>query len=250
MPDSPDAVADSLRVLLLQARAASDPVAGTERAAFAAASGLPVERIGTHDLLQGPPSLDEIRGHDILMVGGSGDYYVSKRNLPGLDRTLDRIREVVDAGHPTFASCFGFQLLVESLGGRVVHDPDGVEVGTYAVTLTEEGAGDPLFGDLPRTFQAQMGRKDRADDLPPGVIHLASSERCRYHALRIPGKPIWATQFHPELDRERNRMRFERYIDGYAPLMSAEERRAALDRFEESPETDRLLRHFLQVVFG
>lgn len=239
----------TLRVLLLQARAAGDPVAGSERRAFATASGLPVERVHTHDLLEGPPSLAEIRRHDVLMVGGSGDYYVSKRNLPGMEATLDRIREVVETGHPMFASCFGFQLLVEALGGRVIHDPEAVEVGTFEVTLTEAGAGDPLFGDLPRSFNAQMGRKDRAEHLPDEVVHLASSERCRYHALRIPGAPIWSTQFHPELDRERNRMRFERYIDGYAPLMSEEERRRALERFTESPETDRLLRRFLRVVF-
>lgn len=240
----------SLRVLLLQARDPGDPVAGSERKAFAVASGLDVGRIWTHDLLQGPPSLAEILRHDVLMVGGSGDYYVSKRNLPQMDATLDRIREVVDDGHPTFASCFGFQLLVEALGGRVIHDPDGVEVGTYEVHLTEGGKQDVLFGELPQRFKAQMGRKDRAEVLPEGVVHLASSERCRYHALRIPGKPIWSTQFHPELDRRRNRARFDRYLDGYAPLMTDEERRRARDGFLESPETDRLLSRFLRIVFG
>lgn len=225
-------------------------MAGSERKAFAAASGLELERVRTHDLLQGPPSLSEIRRHDVLMVGGSGDYYVSKRNLPGIDATLGRIREVVEIGHPTFASCFGFHLIVEALGGRIVHDPDQVEVGTFEVTLTESGKSDPLFGELSGTFRAQMGRKDRAEALPEGAVHLAASERCRYHALRIPGKPIWSTQFHPELDRQRNRARFERYIDGYAPLMSDEERRRALEGFRESPETDRLLSRFLRVVFG
>lgn len=240
----------SLRALLLQARAPGDPVAASERRAFATAAGLELDRVRTHDLLEGPPSLADIRRHDVLMVGGSGDYYVSKRNLPAMDATLDRIRGVVELGHPTFASCFGFQLLVEALGGRVIHDPDRVEVGTYEVTLTEPGRSDPLFGDLPRRFQAQMGRKDRAEALPAGVIHLASSERCRYHALRIPDKPIWSTQFHPELDRRRNRSRFERYIDGYAPLMTDQERERALEGFLESPETDRLLSRFLRVVFG
>ncbi|MDX1568834.1 MAG: hypothetical protein R3223_13595, partial [Longimicrobiales bacterium] len=125
-----------------------------------------------------------------------------------------------------------------------------VEVGTYEVTLTDHGRSDPLFGELPESFHAQMGRKDRAEALPAGVVHLASSERCRYHALRVPDAPIWSTQFHPELDLQRNRSRFERYIDGYAPLMTDEERERALEGFLESPETDRLLSRFLQVVFG
>ncbi|MFW6199944.1 MAG: type 1 glutamine amidotransferase [Gemmatimonadota bacterium] len=247
-PAPPESL-DSLKVLLLQARAPGDPVAASERKAFAMALGLDVARVGTHDLLGGPPTLAEIRRHDALMVGGSGDFYVSKRNLPGIDAILDRMREVVETGHPTFASCFGFQLLVEALGGRVIHDPDRVEVGTHEVTLTEGGLSDPLFGDLPPRFRAQMGRKDRAESLPDGVVHLASSELCRYHALRVSRKPIWATQFHPELDRARNRSRFERYVDAYAPLMTAEERKRALDGFLESPATDRLLSRFLRVVF-
>ena len=41
--------------------------------------------------------------------------------------------------------------------------------------LTEEGASDPLFGQLPRRFIAQMGHFDRAIELPSGVPNLATS---------------------------------------------------------------------------
>ena len=51
------------------------------------------------------------------MVGGSGDYYVSKANLPHFEETLEVLQAVVSVGHPTFASCFGFQLMVRALGG-------------------------------------------------------------------------------------------------------------------------------------
>lgn len=237
-------------VLLLQARDVDDPMLEAERRDFAHHTGLEVERIVPHDLLSGPPTLDEVRRYDVLMVGGSGDYYVSKRNLPQLEGTLDLLRRVVDVGHPTFASCFGFQLLVEALGGEVVHDPERTEVGTYEVALTEAGKADALFGGLPERFPAQMGRKDRAARLPDGLLHLASSELCRYHALRVPDRPIWATQFHPELDRQRNLARFRRYLASYSASMSEDERKRAFERFEESPEAGRLLPRFLEHVFG
>lgn len=220
-----------------------------ERRDFADHAGLDVEQLVPHDLLSGPPALGEVRRHDALMVGGSGDYYVSKGTLPHMDETLGLMRRVVDAGHPTFASCFGFQLLVAALGGTVVHDPDRIEVGTFEVRLTREGKEDPLFGALPGSFPAQMGRKDRADRLPEGMLHLAASDRCDYHAVRIPDRPIWATQFHPELDRRRNLARFRRYIDGYTTeSLSPDDRRRAMERFDESPEAGTLLPRFLEQV--
>ena len=239
-----------LRILLLQARAEDDPMKEEEVLSFAEKSGLPPEQFLQHDLLTGPPELSRVLDLDAMMVGGSGDYYVSKRNLPAFDELLELLAEVVAAGHPTFASCFGFQLLTVALGGEIVHDPSSTEVGTFELVLTAAGEKDPLLGSLPPRFMAQLGRKDRAARLPEGVSNLASSELNPHQAFRVPGQPVWATQFHPELAAETNRLRFLRYLDGYSMHMTPEERREALERFKESPETARLLPAFLQLVFG
>ena len=240
----------TLRILLLQARNEDDPMRHAERRSFADKTGLQLDQIVPHDLLAGPPGLAALETHDALMVGGSGDYYVSNRSLPHFDAQLDFLREVVGRGHPMFASCFGFQILVAALGGEVTYDPESMEVGTYRLEATEAGREDPLMGRLPAAFDAQMGRKDRASRLPAGVINLASSELNPYQALRVPGHPIWATQFHPELDLETNLERFFRYLEGYAELLSPEEQRIAAESFRESPHTETLLPGFLDLVFG
>lgn len=239
----------TLRILLLQARNPDDPVRHEERQSFADKTGLALEQIVPHDLLAGPPAISRLSEVDAVMVGGSGDYYVSKRSLPEFDAQLETLAEIVDRGKPMFASCFGFQILVQALGGAIVHDPINVEVGTYDLSLTDAGREDPLLGQLPPVFAAQLGRKDRAERLPEGVVHLVSSELSRYQGFRIPGGPIWATQFHPELDLQSNRLRFDRYLKGYATHMSEAEREAARRRFRASPETDRLLPAFLELVF-
>ncbi len=236
------------KILLLQARDAGDPAKPEEVRSFARHSGVEPSQVVPWDLLTGPPGMAEVRRHDVLMVGGAGDYYVSKRNLPHFDALMNRLREIVDAGFPTFASCFGFQCLVEALGGEIVHDAEQTEVGTYAVTLTTDGKQDELFGDLPATFAAQLGRKDRATAAWDGIRSLASSKRCPVQALRIPGKPVWASQFHPELDRASNLERFECYLDGYASIMSPEELAATLRSFRDSHEANGLLRRFLKLV--
>ncbi len=70
------------KILLLQARNHGDPAKSEERQSFAAKAGLDIEQIVPYDLLSGPPSLPKVRSCDALMVGGSGDYYVTKQNLP------------------------------------------------------------------------------------------------------------------------------------------------------------------------
>ncbi|MFQ5348899.1 MAG: gamma-glutamyl-gamma-aminobutyrate hydrolase family protein, partial [Thermoanaerobaculia bacterium] len=221
----------ALRILLLQARDEDDPMKEEEVLSFAEKSGLAPEQFDQHDLLTGPPELSRVLDHDAMMVGGSGDYYVSKGNLPAFDELLGVLAEVVAAGHPTFASCFGFQLLTVALGGEIVYDPEATEVGTYEVRLTAAGEKDTLLGSLPPRFMAQLGRKDRASRLPESVRNLAASERCPHQAFRVSSQPVWATQFHPELDKRTNRDRFMRYLDGYAMHMTPEEKRTALDRF-------------------
>ena len=238
------------KVLLLQARQATDPAKAEERESFASRSQLPIDQFESHDLLLGPPSAEKLKRFDCVMIGGSGDYYVSKRDLDYFESSLEFLAEVADSGMPVFGSCFGFQCLVEALGGSVAHDPESTEVGTYEVELTAEGKEDPLFGQLPEVFWAQLGRKDRAIRLPEGVPNLASSELCTYQALRVPGRPVWASQFHPELDGTTNRERYLFYLSGYSDHMTTEEREAALDRFQNSPHTLGLLRGFVELVFS
>lgn len=241
----------NLRILLLQARYPDDPAKAEEVRSFAARCGVEPEQLISHDLLAGPPTLAALRRHDALMVGGSGEFYVSKRDLPRHQELLDFLAEVIEIGHPTFASCYGFQCLTQVLGGEVIYDPDNTEVGTFQLTLTEAGRRDPLFGHLPPVFQAQLGHKDRAADHLAEYPTLASSVTVPVEALRIPGKPIWATQFHSELDRATNIGRFKSYLEGYASVMTPEELTQALEeRFRESPATLDLLERFLRLVFA
>ncbi len=238
------------RILLLQARSLDDPMLEQEVRCFVEQSGLPRDRFTPWNLTGGPPSLTEVRAHDAVMVGGSGDFYVSKRDLPHFDALIDLLRELVAKAVPTFASCFGYQCLTLALGGEIVHDPENLEVGTYELRLTEAGRADPLLSLLPERFLAQMGHKDRALRHPKGLPTLASSERSPNQAFRVPGAPIWATQFHPELTYETNLARYKHYLEGYAGHLDEAEIQATFERFSPSPETSALLPAFLRLVFS
>lgn len=236
-------------VLLIQVRNPDDPMREHEVVCFATRAGIERHQVVAWDAVEAAPSLTDVRRHDAVMIGGSGEYNVSQRNQPGLEALFELLREIAVVGHPTFASCYGFQCLVAAHGGEIIFDPERTEVGTYALELTEAGKEDPLFGTtLSPSFDAQQGHKDRAIELPEGFANLARSERSPVQALRIPGKPIWAAQFHPELDHVGNRHRYEHYLAHYSAHMTDEERARALDRFRPTPETDQLLRAFLTLI--
>jgi GMP synthase (glutamine-hydrolysing) len=239
----------AVSLLLLQARRPTDQVLTEERESFAAALGLPVGEVAPWNVVEkGAPSLAQARRHDALLVGGSGDFLVSSRDMPYIGELFAFLGDVVAGALPMFASCFGFQCLVEALGGRIVYDPEAAEVGTFDVELTEAGRGDRLFGRLPRVFPAQLGRKDRAELLPNGVVNLAASERSPSQALRVDGKPVWASQFHPELTEATNRHRFYSYMKNYQSVMAPGALRDIAAGFRPSPEASSLLREFVRAL--
>lgn len=239
------------RFLLLQARKPQDPVREEERQAFVAAAGLPDDAVVTYDLLQGPPPRALWQGYDGVFIGGSGEYNLSDGSCPQPQATLDFLLTLVHSGKPMFASCFGFQMLAVALGGTVERDVARAEIGTFPITLTPQGRRDDLFGQLPPRFWAQLGHKEHVVRFPHAkAVHLARSERSPYQALRIPGTAVWATQFHPELNQQRNMARLLRYRDLYVRHLGDEGFQALLDQFRPSPIADELLPRFLYLVFG
>lgn len=203
--------------LLLQCRDASDPMREHEVRCFATTLAAAVKRIHVVDMLARVPAPEEVGSCRAVLIGGSGAYSTLDRE-PWIGRMVDWLSErLLDAGVPTFGSCFGLQALTLALGGRVVRDPENREVGTVTVWTTPEAKKDPVFGAAPRAFLAQAGHTDHPADVPPGTSLLASSDRCHVHAFRVNDRPIWATQFHPELDPDAVRTRYLAYMEKYPP---------------------------------
>jgi GMP synthase (glutamine-hydrolysing) len=206
------------------------------------------DQISIFDLLSGVPSDETLDQVDVVLLGGSGDYSVAKGG-PWLPAALETMRELYDYSKPTFASCWGFQAMARAMGGEVVTDHDLAEVGSLTLKLTPEGLRDPVFAPLGPRFQVQIGHEDIVTKLPPGAVLLASSDRVPNEAFRFEGKPIYCTQFHPELDRTGIIKRIAQYPE-YLPLTG----HATLDEFAaatpETPETEAILRRFLSEVFG
>jgi GMP synthase (glutamine-hydrolysing) len=240
-----------MKILLLHARDPDDPSLTHEYECFVARSGEPADsfvqlNLTTHTPL-GPELFD---GVDCVMVGGSGAYSLTKGGADWFEPMLELMREIVARRVPLFASCFGFQALVVAMGGELRADPERAELGTYALTLTDAGRADPLFSELPDTFDVQLGHNDSVVSLPDGLVNLASTERCLYQSVRVPGAPIYATQFHPELTDKDNILRYMRYLEHYIrPGETIEDaRHRAYSMHRPSPDANAMIRRFLSLI--
>lgn len=232
--------------LLLQVRNADDPMRGQEVDCFARALGCNPHQIRVFDLLSGVPTVAQLDQVDLVLLGGSGDYSVAEGGdwiLPA----LEAMRELCELSKPTFASCWGHQAMARALGGEVITDMQRAELGTIEVRLTEAGRDDPIFGQLGDRFLAPMGHQDAVVRLPPGAVRLASSERTENQAFRIEGKPIYCTQFHPELNRSALIERLHAYPQ-YVESISGESIESFIENCKETAETDQLLDHFMNYL--
>lgn len=235
---------DDIRFLLMQVRDDTDPMRQQEVRCFARVLQCEPSAIAVHDLISGRPDAEALERADVVLLGGSGDYSVVSggRWLP---EALAAMRELVDRGQPTFASCWGFQALSLALGGEVVTDVSRAEIGTHRLQRTNAAGDDSVFSALPDQFLAQMGHQDIVVRLPANAVLLASSSTVENQAFGIRGKPIYGTQFHPELDRAAIIERLWAYPQYVEKAVGV-----PMDQFvetcQETPESNDLLPRFVR----
>jgi GMP synthase (glutamine-hydrolysing) len=207
---------ENLKILLPQMRN-DDSTRQEEFDEFVRYSRLEPEQFKVIDTFVTPefePSI--VDGFDALFLGGSSDVSMIQPDLyPFIEPIKRLLVYCLEQTIPVFASCLGFQAAVEALGGKVIVDKANLEMGTYPMRLTDAARNDLLFHDIPDGFWAVSGHKERAKVMPEDAVLLAFSERCPYHAFKIPGKPFYGFQFHPEVDVHDLAARIRRYYDRY-----------------------------------
>jgi len=176
-----------------------------------------------------PPAISaDVLSHyaGIILSGGPQSVY---------DPSAVTIDErILQLGVPVLGICYGHQLLAKLLGGEVTrHDGEyGFAQLTTSppasslpeVTLTSpirqspsprlsrnkagkgqsESGGrtdtaDVLFHGTPPAQQVWMSHSDAVRTLPPGLITLATTDRCPCAAFAHSSKPLFGLQFHPEV---------------------------------------------------
>ncbi|MGN1170203.1 MAG: glutamine-hydrolyzing GMP synthase, partial [Lachnospiraceae bacterium] len=123
----------------------------------------------------------------IILTGGPNSCY--EENSPTYQR------ELFELGIPVLGLCYGAQLMMHVLGGKVI-TPEVGEYGKTAVTLDTSSA---LFEGLPEKEICWMSHFDRISELAPGFSTVAHTADCPIAAAEDAGKKLYAIQFHPEV---------------------------------------------------
>ena len=125
----------------------------------------------------------------IILSGGPSS--VLDHDAPDLDP------KVLELGIPILGICYGLQLLVHMLGGRI-ESADDHEYGRATLKIERD---DPLFEGLSRDAPQTvwMSHGDRVLELPEGMSVIASSGGSPFAAVRSDRAPFWGVQFHPEV---------------------------------------------------
>lgn len=172
-----------------------------------------------------------------LVISGSSSSVTER--APWMLRTEELLREAHAAEVPVLGICFGHQILAQALGGEVVKNPRGREIGTVEIAKT---APDPLFDGLGDRFQCNATHVDTVGRLPPGAAVLASTPLEPTAAFSL-GRSR-GVQFHPEIDGDVMRG----YLTARRHLLEAEglDADGLLASAVDTPAGDRILANFVE----
>lgn len=123
----------------------------------------------------------------IILSGGPSSVY--EDGSPKLDP------KILELGVPVLGICYGFQILAQTLGGRV----DKTGKREYGATKLEISDGGILLSGQPALQVCWMSHGDQVMQAPAGFEVLASTETTPVAAFESKEKKIYGVQWHPEV---------------------------------------------------
>jgi len=192
----------------------------------------------TIDVRSPDVELPHPRSAAAFVITGSASSVTER--APWMLRTEEFVRTLAAAEAPVLGICFGHQLVAQALGGEVIRNPRGREMGSVEVSV--EVTVDPLFDGLPPRFLVQSTHVDTVGTLPPGARVLATTD-LEPHAIFSFGRRIRCVQFHPEMDDDVMRG----YVEARREAIAADglDAEAIYRAVKPAPANGAILRNFL-----
>lgn len=140
-----------------------------------------------------------LQGYDGLLVMGGWMSAHHDDEVAWLTRVKELVREASRDAVPTLGICLGHQVAAVALGGSVVKNPDGQQIGLLEVAWTPEAGEDPLFSGAATPRRGIHWNSDIVTRLPDGALLMATAPGGEIQAARFT-ETIWGVQWHPEID--------------------------------------------------
>jgi len=129
----------------------------------------------------------------IILSGGPASVYT--------DGAPPAPEGLFSAGVPVLGICYGFQLMVQALGGTV-RRTGAAEYGATTLDALDEPCEVPaagLLAGLPGRQRVWMSHGDTCAAAPSGFAVTARTEATPVAAIEDPRRKLYGVQFHPEV---------------------------------------------------
>ncbi len=150
------------------------------------------------------------RPNGVFLSNGPGDPAM-------VPYAVEAIREIIDAGMPTFGICLGHQLLSRALGGETFKLPFGHHGGNHPVR--NEATGKVEITSQNHNFCVDPGSLDGRVD----VTHINLNDHTN-EGMLVRGANAFSVQYHPEAGPGPHDSEY--LFQQFAALMTGEKRAA------------------------
>jgi len=134
---------------------------------------------------------EQLKDVDALVLSGGAPDVASEAGRMGNNgEYLDK------ADFPILGICAGMQFMATHFGGST-GPAVRAEFGRTRLYVDEE---DDLFLGVPKEFDVWESHNDEVKEVPEGFQVLAHSDTCKVEAMRSLSRPLYAVQFHPEVE--------------------------------------------------
>ena len=123
----------------------------------------------------------------IILTGGPNSCYEAD--------SPTYAKELFEMGIPVLGLCYGAQLMMHILGGKV----ERADVREYGKTEVFVDQTSPLFGNVSEKTVCWMSHFDYISKVAPGFRITAHTADCPTAAMECQEKGLYAIQFHPEV---------------------------------------------------
>ncbi len=143
--------------------------------------------------------LPEISEIDFLVIMGGPQSPLELDKYPYLRDEIALTKLAIDQKKSVLGICLGAQIIAESLDAKTERSPHK-EVGVFPIHLTNEGINDPIFKNLPKSFNVMHWHNDMPG-VPVGSTILAYSDGCPRQIIRF-NERVYGLQCHMEMTDE------------------------------------------------
>ena len=137
-------------------------------------------------------NLDLISKYDSFILSGR------RKNEKKVNEINSKIiKHSINNNNKLLGICYGAEILALTLGGTI-RKTESLQKGDESIQIVMENS------ICTNSIQVFESHSYEISKLPNELISIAKSKNCQYEMIQYRKKPIFGTQFHPEMSKDGN----------------------------------------------